>query len=136
MTLHAALVLHALRFMVAVLPPHGGAQRAEYRAIAEAIVDATPAPDDEIQLASIAADESRFTVHALNRRSGARGPFQLLGGHIPRGLAAQAREALRRWKIGMCFYTGETLQAPDCPLASIRYGRAVAWSYAHPFEAP
>ena len=133
------LLAFVLAAMTSWIPPRAS-QRAEYDAIAHAIVAATQDPDDAIQLAALASYESRFDTHARNRRSGARGAWQLLGRsrHDYRTgrngtLVEQAREALRRWHLGMCLYTGETRRAPDCPLASERYARALQWLYAHPF---
>jgi hypothetical protein len=129
--MHAALVAYVLVAMMSWIPPHPS-QLAEYRQIAEAIVDATDDPEDEIQLASIASYESRFSIRARGKL-GEVGAFQLLG-RAPRTVRGQAVEALRRWKQqGRCGYTGEASKAPDCPLATRRYLRAFEWSYAHPF---
>ena len=124
--------LYVLAAMCAWIAPRDW-QRHDYDLIAQAIVDATPDPEDEIQLAAIASYESRFAVHAVGKLH-EQGPWQLLG-RVPPTLTGQAKEALRRWKTqGRCSYTGEANRADGkCPLADHRYLRARLWSYQHPF---
>ena len=140
--MHTALVLYVLAAMYSWLPPQHW-QEHDYRAIAEASVSASNEdPDGAIELASLSSYESRFAIRAVGLL-GETGPWQLLG--RARGdlrplrhatLTDDAREALRRWRYGMCMYTGEMRTAPNCPLAGHRYGRAVEWLALHPFVPP
>jgi hypothetical protein len=139
-TLHAALVAYVLKAMCFWCPP-AHHQMHEYTEVAKAIVEATPNPEDEIQLASIGSFESGYATHAWSKDGlGCYGvwqicPFPRLP--IPRTLTGQAREALRRWNIGRCFYTGEANRRDGrCPLADERYFRALDYSRKHPFVPP
>jgi hypothetical protein len=139
--LHKALVTYVLAAMQTFFPTRS--RTAEYRAVAEAIVTGAPDPTgiDEVQLASIGSFESGYATHAWSKDGlGCYGvwqicPFPRLP--IPRTLTGQAREALRRWNIGRCFYTGEANRRDGrCPLADERYFRALDYVTAHPFVAP
>jgi hypothetical protein len=66
--------LYVLAAMCAWIAPRDW-QRHDYDLIAQAIVDATPDPEDEIQLAAIASYESRFAVHAVGKLH-EQGPWQ------------------------------------------------------------
>lgn len=134
--LHKALVTYVLAAMQTFFPTRSRAT--EYRAVAEAIVQATPDPEDEVQLAAIASLESGYATNARGRL-GEIGAWQLMPWRpVPRTLAGQAKEALWRWKAqGRCGYTGEAGRKDGkCPLADNRYLRALLYSREHPFVPP
>jgi hypothetical protein len=134
--LHKALVVYVLAAMNFWLPmPRWRA--AEYHKVAEAIVDATPDPEEEIQLAAIGSLESGYSVSARGKL-GEIGVWQHLpmkGFPVPKSLVGQAKLAVYKWfKMGRCSYTGESNRADHkCPLADNRYLRAFDYSRTHPF---
>jgi hypothetical protein len=121
--------------MVAWVPPRQSnvAQLGAYVRIAYAITEASSDPDDVALLASIGSLESGFSPSAVGKL-GEVGVWQLMP-PAPKGLVAQAKEALRRIRVqGMAGYTGEAADPKSgCPLAHNRLGRAHAWVVDHPF---
>ena len=128
------MTLYVLAAMLSWLPVRTPTRLAEYRTIARACVHTSNSdPEEAVTCVTLASLESGFKLRARNRRSGARGAWQLLGGHVPENPDEQAHEAMRRWHVGRCLYTGETARAPTCPLADARYFRALDWLHEHPF---
>lgn len=126
--------------MVAFVPPrqNNAAQLGAYVRIATAITRATDSPFMAVLLASIGSFESGFRPQAVGKM-GEVGIWQLmgppLGAPVPKGLDAQAREAIRRVETqGMCGFTGEAANPRSkCPLAQHRIDQAREWIREHPF---
>jgi hypothetical protein len=124
----------------AISPPRS----AEIQKIAEAIADASfssPLPDrgtveTAALLVGIAKLESGFRM-AARGALGEVGVFQLMP-PAPSGLEAQAREAIRRWRVqGPSGYCGEPRSwfGPG-PLARNRNLWGAIYAAAHPFPDP
>lgn len=119
--------------MVALIPPRQNdvARLREMVILSIVIADAsedTPLPgktakETAAQFTAIPYYESGFAIHAVGKL-GEVGPFQLMPPNVPKTLRAQAKEAIRRWRVqGPCGYTGEA-NAKHCPLAEHRIAKA------------
>jgi hypothetical protein len=137
------LYTYLLLAMMAWIPPQSAKHASEERAVAHAILQASPDTLDRLLLASLGAFEGSYRIGARGKL-GEIGPWQLrpppVGRAVPRDLEGQAREALYRWKtLGPCGYTGEGAKGPShgmkgCPMAEHRFNRAVTWWAAHPLN--
>ncbi len=138
----ATILIYVFVAMCAFVPPRQNnvPQLGAYVRIATAIARATNSPFMGTLLASIGSFESGFRPQAVGKL-GEVGVWQLLGpplgAPVPKGLDAQAKEALRRIEAqGMCGYTGEAANPrSECPLAQHRLDRAKQWMADHPFPA-
>ena len=136
----AALLAYVFTAMVFWCPPRQNsiAQLGAYVRIAAAMARASDGSFRRATLlASIGSYESGYRGDRLGKL-GEVGVWQLLppplGAPVPKGLDAQAREALRRWDVqGPCGYTGESATPKSaCPLARHRIERADNWIATHP----
>lgn len=122
--------------MVTWCPTRSYERFVEYQRVAEAIDRVATSDADAADLASIGSLESGYDRHAVNRRTHARGVWQLMPPVPCRRdeLECEAREALRRWKVqGAAGYTGEAARmSGSWPLAHERQNRATIWMARHP----
>ena len=131
------LIAYLLAFVASFWPHLTTYQWHEAEEIAAEVARLKTSPWKMLRLVNIAASESCFDRTAVNKESGARGPFQVLGGDD-----FSAREALRRMEVqGMVAFVG-CRKAEDrvhvqgslvtcADLVDHRVGKADLWFMGH-----